>query len=208
MLICAAFEHQPHGAVWPRASREIGLASRRGPYVQLQASILEFAEECLGVLPSLSVQGNRIPLPSPLIRRRRGWAVPMAARRTLRVAAATVCGAAGAGGVAVPVAPSLEGPPVAKVGAVRVLCELAGESPAHAPRIEADTISLHSYHECGLDKDLARRRHAGRVRGPGVFIYQRGASTTEVMLADNWKTACMVARYSANAERRTVARYR
>ena len=37
-------------------------------------------------------------------------------------------------------------------------------------------------------------------------IFERGAYTTEVVLADNWQTARMVARYSASAERRTVAR--
>ena len=48
----------------------------------------------------------------------------------------------------------------------------------------------------------------GRV-GLASELTARGASTTEVMLAGNWKTARMVAHYSAGAtaERGAVARY-
>ena len=41
----------------------------------------------------------------------------------------------------------------------------------------------------------ARRRNSGRV-GLASELTVRGASTTEVMLAGNWKTARMVAHYS------------
>ena len=51
-----------------------------------------------------------------------------------------------------------------------------------------------------------------RPLGPGrsgVGAHGRGASTTDVMLAGNWKTSRMVAQYSAGptAERGAVARY-
>ena len=50
--------------------------------------------------------------------------------------------------------------------------------------------------------------HSGRV-GLASELTARGASTTEVMLAGNWRTARMVAHYSAGAtaERGAVARY-
>ena len=50
--------------------------------------------------------------------------------------------------------------------------------------------------------------HSGRV-GLASELTARGASTTEVMLAGAWKTARMVAHYSAgaSAERGAVARY-
>ena len=50
--------------------------------------------------------------------------------------------------------------------------------------------------------------HSGRV-GLASELTSRGASTTEVMLAGNWKTARMVGHYSAGAtaERGAVAKY-
>ena len=50
--------------------------------------------------------------------------------------------------------------------------------------------------------------HSGRV-GLASELTSRGASTANVMLAGNWKTARMVAHYSAGAtaERGAVARY-
>ena len=50
--------------------------------------------------------------------------------------------------------------------------------------------------------------HSGRV-GLASELTARGASTTEVMLAGNWKTARMVAHYSAGAtaERGAVRKY-
>ena len=47
--------------------------------------------------------------------------------------------------------------------------------------------------------------HSGRV-GLASELTARGASTTEVMLAGNWKTARMVAHYSAGRDRRTRGR--
>ena len=51
--------------------------------------------------------------------------------------------------------------------------------------------------------------HSGRV-GLASELTSRGASTTDVMLAGNWKTSRMVAHYSAGAtaEHGAVARYR
>ena len=50
--------------------------------------------------------------------------------------------------------------------------------------------------------------HSGRV-GLASELTSRGASTTDVMLAGNWKTSRMVAHYSAGAtaERGAVARH-
>ena len=50
--------------------------------------------------------------------------------------------------------------------------------------------------------------HSGRI-GLASELTRRGASVTETMLAGGWKTARMVARYSAgaNAERGAVAKY-
>ena len=50
--------------------------------------------------------------------------------------------------------------------------------------------------------------HSGRV-GLASELTARGASTTEVMLAGNWKTARMVAHYAAGAtaERGAVQKY-
>ena len=50
--------------------------------------------------------------------------------------------------------------------------------------------------------------HSGRV-GLASELTSRGASTTDVMLAGNWKTSRMVAHYSAGAtaQRGAVARY-
>ena len=50
--------------------------------------------------------------------------------------------------------------------------------------------------------------HSGRV-GLASELTSRGALTTDVMLAGNWKTSRMVAHYSARAtaERGAVARY-
>ena len=60
-------------------------------------------------------------------------------------------------------------------------------------------------------KDGVERRvtaHSGWV-GLASELTSQGASTTDVMLAGNWKTSRMVARYSAGAtaERGAVARY-
>ena len=56
--------------------------------------------------------------------------------------------------------------------------------------------------------ELRVTAHSGRV-GLASELTSRGASTTDVMLAGNWKTTRMVAHYSAGAtaERGAVARY-
>ena len=61
-------------------------------------------------------------------------------------------------------------------------------------------------HAAGIEARLTA--HSGRV-GLASELTARGASTTEVMLAGNWKTARMVAHYSAGAtaERGAVAKY-
>ena len=58
----------------------------------------------------------------------------------------------------------------------------------------------------GVDRRVTA--HSGRV-GLASELTSRGASTTDVMLAGNWKTSRMVAHYSAGAtaERGAVARY-
>ena len=61
-------------------------------------------------------------------------------------------------------------------------------------------------HAAGIEARLTA--HSGRV-GLASELTARGASTTEVMLAGNWKTSRMVAHYSAGAtaERGAVAKY-
>ena len=58
----------------------------------------------------------------------------------------------------------------------------------------------------GLERRVTA--HSGRV-GLASELTSRGASITDVMLAENWKTSRMVAHYSAGAtaERGAVARY-
>ena len=55
----------------------------------------------------------------------------------------------------------------------------------------------------------AEPRTNGGSSGLASELTSRGASTTDVMLAGNWKTSRMVAHYSAGAtaERGAVARY-
>ena len=61
-------------------------------------------------------------------------------------------------------------------------------------------------HAAGIEARVTA--HSGRV-GLASELTARGASTTEVMLAGNWKTSRMVAHYSAGAtaERGAVAKY-
>ena len=58
----------------------------------------------------------------------------------------------------------------------------------------------------GVDRRVTA--HSGRI-GLASELTSRGASTTDVMLAGNWKTSRMVSHYSAgeSAERGAVARY-
>ena len=69
-------------------------------------------------------------------------------------------------------------------------------APLHRRRPRAPRIEAHL------------TAHSGRV-GLASELTARGASTTEVMLAGNWRTARMVAHYSAGAtaERGAVAKY-
>ena len=61
---------------------------------------------------------------------------------------------------------------------------------------------------CAAGVESRVTAHSGRV-GLASELTSRGASTTDVMLAGNWKTSRMVAHYSAGAtaERGAVARY-
>ena len=75
----------------------------------------------------------------------------------------------------------------------------------------ADSAPLHRgrprrRHRGGIEARVTA--HSGRV-GLASELTARGASTTEVMLAGNWKTARMVAHYSAGAtaERGAVRKY-
>ena len=94
-------------------------------------------------------------------------------------------------------------------GAVRTL--RAAASPAAEDRVVPLSPKM-----VGLRFQAAARAagvehvtaHSGRV-GLASELTSRGASTTDVMLAGNWKTSRMVAHYSAGAtaERGAVARY-
>ena len=93
--------------------------------------------------------------------------------------------------------------------AIRTLRAAANPSPA-------DRVAPLSPKMVGLRFAAAARAaavervtaHSGRV-GLASELTSRGASTTDVMLAGNWKTSRMVAHYSAGAtaERGAVARY-
>ena len=97
----------------------------------------------------------------------------------------------------------------AVAGAVRTL--RAAASPAPEDRVVPLSPKM-----VGLRFQAAARAagvehvtaHSGRV-GLASELTSRGASTTDVMLAGNWKTSRMVAHYSAGAtaERGAVARY-
>ena len=94
-------------------------------------------------------------------------------------------------------------------GAVRTLQAATGPAPE-------DRVVPLSPKMVGLRFQAAARAggvehvtaHSGRV-GLASELTSRGASTTDVMLAGNWKTSRMVAHYSAaaTAERGAVARY-
>ena len=99
-----------------------------------------------------------------------------------------------------------------KGGVARAIRTLrAAANPAPADRVVALSPKM-----VGLRFQAAARAagvervtaHSGRV-GLASELTSRGASTTDVMLAGNWKTSRMVAHYSAGAtaERGAVARY-
>ena len=100
-----------------------------------------------------------------------------------------------------------------KDGVARVLRTLRGAtSPEPGERVvplSAQMIGLR-FTTAALAAGVESRvtAHSGRV-GLASELTSRGASTTDVMLAGNWKTSRMVAHYSAGAtaERGAVARY-
>ena len=88
----------------------------------------------------------------------------------------------------------------------------AATSPEPAGRVvplSAQMVGLR-FTSAARAASLERRvtAHSGRV-GLASELTSRGASTTDVMLAGNWKSSRMVAHYSAGAtaERGAVARY-
>ena len=100
-----------------------------------------------------------------------------------------------------------------KDGAARAVRSLrSAAAPAPAGRVvplSAQMIGLRftaAAEAAGLERRVTA--HSGRV-GLASELTSRGASTTDVMLAGNWKTSRMVAHYSAGAitERGAVARY-
>ena len=99
-----------------------------------------------------------------------------------------------------------------KGGVVRAIRTLrAAASPGPADRVaplSPKMVGLRfqaAARAAGVERVTA---HSGRV-GLASELTSRGASTTDVMLAGNWKTSRMVAHYSAGAtaERGAVARY-
>ena len=101
----------------------------------------------------------------------------------------------------------------AKDGVARAVRTLrAATSPEPAGRVvplSAQMVGLRftaAARAAGLERRVTA--HSGRV-GLASELTSRGASTTDVMLAGNWKTSRMVAHYSAGAtaERGAVARY-
>ena len=100
-----------------------------------------------------------------------------------------------------------------KNGPARAICALRS---AAAPAPEGRVVPLSpkmiglwftvAAEAAGIERRVTA--HSGRV-GLASELTSRGASTTDVMLAGNWKTSRMVAHYSAGAtaERGAVARY-
>ena len=101
-----------------------------------------------------------------------------------------------------------------KNGAAKAIRTLRAERPDAAPTDRVIGLSplqiqrrfTAAARAAGIEAHLTA--HSGRV-GLASELTARGASTTEVMLAGNWKTARMVAHYSAGAtaERGAVAKY-
>ena len=85
-----------------------------------------------------------------------------------------------------------------------------GQLDAWLDGLRLDDAALAAYlaelHDAGIERRVTA--HSGRV-GLASELTSRGASATDVMLAGNWKSARMVAHYSAGAtaERGAVARY-
>ena len=97
----------------------------------------------------------------------------------------------------------------AVAGAVRTLRAAASPAPEdHVVPLSPKMVGLRfqaAARAAGVEQVTA---HSGRV-GLASELTRLGASTTDVMLAGNWKTSRMVAHYSAGAtaERGAVARY-
>ena len=101
-----------------------------------------------------------------------------------------------------------------KNGAARAIRTLRADRPDAAPTDRVIGLSplqvgrrfSAAARAAGIEARLTA--HSGRV-GLASELTARGASTTEVMLAGNWKTARMVAHYAAGAtaERGAVAKY-
>ena len=81
------------------------------------------------------------------------------------------------------------------------------ERPRRAVVGADDRVAVHG-RGAGRRRRVPSDRALGEV-GLASELTSRGASTTDVMLAGNWKTSRMVAHYSAGAtaERGAVARY-
>ena len=103
---------------------------------------------------------------------------------------------------------------ILKNGAANAIRTLRADRPDAAPTDRVIGLSplqiqrrfTAAAHAAGIEARVTA--HSGRV-GLASELTARGASTTEVMLAGNWKTARMVAHYSAGAtaERGAVAKY-
>ena len=101
-----------------------------------------------------------------------------------------------------------------KNGAAKAIRTVRASRPAAAPTDRVIGLSplqiqrrfTAAARAAGIEARLTA--HSGRV-GLASELTARGASTTEVMLAGNWRTARMVAHYSAGAtaERGAVAKY-
>ena len=101
-----------------------------------------------------------------------------------------------------------------KNGAARAIRTLRADRPDAAPTDRVVGLSpvqiQRRFTAAARDAGIEARvtAHSGRV-GLASELTARGASTTEVMLAGNWKTARMVAHYAAGAtaERGAVRKY-
>ena len=100
-----------------------------------------------------------------------------------------------------------------KNGAAKAIRTVRADRPdaAATDRVVGGSLQIQrrftaAAHAAGIEARLTA--HSGRV-GLASELTARGASTTEVMLAGNWRTARMVAHYSAGAtaERGAVAKY-
>ena len=97
-----------------------------------------------------------------------------------------------------------------KNGAAKAIRTLRTDRPDAAPTDRVIGLSplqiQRRFTAAGIEARLTA--HSGRV-GLASELTARGASTTEVMLAGNWRTSRMVAHYSAGAtaERGAVKKY-